>query len=959
MTGPIRYYSVTGVVAHERLSPLLPPEWINVTTTMTTTTMTMTTTTEDESSSDPDDRRPPPDFVWENAPRRDTRVYRDRVKVYSHLPNGSHLLDSKWALGRLLAGGRDSDSDIGALETHCFRGMEGFRAFAKRVDLGQLQQQQEASNSSSSSSSITTKYPDIMDGDLDLSSAPDPNVGPKNLWVVKDAMANGAGGIWIVGPENADTFQTEGSTPLYPEHKYVAQRYAWPPVLYGGRKCHVRVYGLFTSDGRAFVHRRAFLHVANDPFTTMDAVQTGSFQDSIHITNCCANSHDSDKFAGEILADFDESHHSTKRRRDGQTVVPLAAFFPSVSKGMAYLAHQAFPFLQGGQANHGFEYLGIDFILSYNEHRKPIAYLLEVNAPPSQDSATGLPHAENLHNEVLRDLTTLWVLPHVLETTAEIPGGWKCIHAPASIEDKGEPIIPSKAAIINMIRWNMYDKKAQKEEERRAQSAPPPPLKETMNGTVTRTPTTFCNGNPSGGLAVVSTFARSQFPFFSDAATSHPPQVFFENAGGSQVAQSVMDAMSDSLRCRHRSKVGATSKRLARHCIRRLLGAKEDAAVLLGPNATTLLASLADQYVRLGLLRHGDEVIVSTENHVANFDPWVRAAKASGATLKIWSPFSVDPDTLTRSKNLEDLLTVHTRIVAVPHVSNLLGQLRDLHSLTTRVKQTTRHYGHVIVDGVAAVPHSYADLDHHPGVDWYVLSCHKMFGPHLGALVGRRSLVQQHFLREPSAGMDDDTSLYKLLESGTINYEGCAGVIGIGRYFVSLSSFSPDGAARCLADLECGKTLSGQSHSETTTAAVLLSPMKEESTITIDHVQEAYRRIRLAEASLVEALLSMLTHSRHVRILQGDPTLTTISTVRRLPTVSFVHATLSPQTIVAACDAQGISSRCSSFLCTPFLAHDFGFDPFEGVVRFSLVHYNTLAEIDAVRHVLEGLPNWF
>ena len=79
-----------------------------------------------------------------------------------------------------------------------------------------------------------------------------------------------------------------------------------------------------------------------------------------------------------------------------------------------------FPFLQGGKPNSRLEYLGLDFILSYkpstigpepSQSLQPTAYLLEVNAPPSQDTATGLKHAESLHDEVIKDLLTLWVYP--------------------------------------------------------------------------------------------------------------------------------------------------------------------------------------------------------------------------------------------------------------------------------------------------------------------------------------------------------------------------------------------------------------------------------------------------------------------------------------------------------------------------------------------------------------------
>lgn len=770
MSSSVRY-SVTGVVASDRISPLVPSDWINTT----------------------ESPEVVPDFLWENAPRRETKDYRDSVKVYSHLPNGTSVLDSKWALGRLFSSvdkkKKDQDPLLANLETYCFRGLDGFQAFAKKVKL--LNEDEDVDPTERSADDVhfvtsASDYPDIMNkANLDLSLAPDVDKGPSNLWVVKDAMANGAGGIWVVGPETAASLASEESTPLYPEHRYVAQRYVWPPVLFGGRKCHVRVYGLLTSDGRAFVHHRAFLHVANDAFTTSDANQTGSFQDSIHITNCCANSHDDTKFAGEILADFETTEYT---ERDGQTVVPLAAFFPSVQKCISFLAEQAFPFLQGGQANHGFEYMGIDFMLSYNHAKDPVAYILEINAPPSQDSATGLPHAENLHNEVIRDLTTLWVLPHV--TNAAInPGGWRCVHLMPDMSDSsGELIAPSKATIINKIRWSMFEKKAQRQEDE-AQNA--------ENGTNSQTSNIDDQDNTIQGHDI-SCYARSQFPFFSDAASCRTvPQVFFENAGGSQVAQHVIDAVCESLRCRNRVVVGTRTKSEARNTLRKLLGTRDNDLMVLGPNATTLLASLADKYVQCGLLSVTDEIILSTENHCANFDPWVRAAKESGATLKLWTPFGTpgptEVDNTICSSQLAELVTPATRIVAIPHASNVLGQIRDLESLSSLIKAQSEGYADIVVDGVAAVPHYFADLKHHRNVDWYAISCHKLFGPHLGALYGSRRGAVAHFAHATGSSpgaVDDDALLHQLFESGTINYEACAGVVGLGRYLVSLATFS-------------------------------------------------------------------------------------------------------------------------------------------------------------------------
>jgi hypothetical protein len=230
-------YEVTGSAAYSRICPLLPDTWVDA--------RSSPTQSEDSVVSD---------FLWENAPRRETRPYRDNVKCYSHLPNGTAILDSKWVLARLLGcAHRDSsqaadEPKLATLETHCFRGVSGFRSFLERA---------------SSRDSAKRYHPPHNFDLLDRAPHSPSGIGAEESpaqWVVKDASSNGAGGIWVVGSANFDQFCDNAASPLIEEHRYVAQRYAWPLVLYGGRKCHVRVYGLLTSDGRAFVHRRAFLH---------------------------------------------------------------------------------------------------------------------------------------------------------------------------------------------------------------------------------------------------------------------------------------------------------------------------------------------------------------------------------------------------------------------------------------------------------------------------------------------------------------------------------------------------------------------------------------------------------------------------------------------------------------------------------------------------------------------------
>ena len=494
-------YVATGVVANARLSPLLPANWIDITSTNgrnrtsdapaaeTTTTATATTTPTPTPTTTTDTTVP--DFLWENSPRYETRSIRDDVRVYSHLPNGINILDSKWVLGRIFATENENtekDPLLASCETHCFSGLDGFHAFARSVKLleaaddesrsGELslsnentprQSQQQEKRKQRVLAEAIRNLPDIAQQkslfpqeNNNENSTPIPKaaiverppIDCLNWWVVKDAGANGAGGVWVVGEENAGSFGNPETTPIVPSHKYVAQQYVWPPVLYDGKKCHVRVYVTITCEGEAYVHRRAFLHVANDDFAIHGNSNEGddndgtgassptksnnAFDDCIHITNCCANSHDDTKFAGEILADFEESEYTTWRCDDDdndgenkdesssneqhqQPVVPLADFFPSVQATVSAVVQKTFGLglLDGGQKNNGFEYCGMDFMLSYRTNHgggkddgnhpeegendgapknalQPVAYLLEINSPPSQDTASSLPHAEHL-----------------------------------------------------------------------------------------------------------------------------------------------------------------------------------------------------------------------------------------------------------------------------------------------------------------------------------------------------------------------------------------------------------------------------------------------------------------------------------------------------------------------------------------------------------------------------------
>ena len=127
------------------------------------------------------------------------------------------------------------------------------------------------------------------------------------LHVLKDAASNGAGGIWILSPSTSQKFLSP-STPLTnvttTTPKYVLQKYSLPPMLVNSRKAHVRLYALLSiKNSRVipYISKTAFLHLSNKEWTAGEEED-----DEVHISNCCANSGNGERFAGEVCVDLEE-----------------------------------------------------------------------------------------------------------------------------------------------------------------------------------------------------------------------------------------------------------------------------------------------------------------------------------------------------------------------------------------------------------------------------------------------------------------------------------------------------------------------------------------------------------------------------------------------------------------------------------------------------------------------------
>lgn len=392
---------------------------------------------------------------------------------------------------------------------------------------------------------------------------------------------------------------------------------------------------------------------------------------------------------------------------------------------------------------------------------------------------------------------------------------------------------------------------------------------------------------------------RAQFPALSQDVA------FLENAGGSQVPGVVADAIHRYMTQTY-VQLGApyeTSRRStqivddAHQYINRFMGGEGHGTTILGPSATQLVTMLAECYSRR--LQAGDEIIICETAHEANAGPWAKLERF-GIVVKLWP---MNPQTFQCSlDDLRSLLTARTKIVAFPHVSNLLGEVVDVAAFTEVVH---RAGARVVVDGVAYAPHRAMDVASW-GVDYYVYSAYKVYGPHMAALYARQDALDE--LEGPNHFFLPNDDAYKF-ELGGANHEGCAGLLALGDYLAFLTG-TDDGFSRSA-------------------------------------VESAFRRIEELELPLQAQLLEALNTNPRVRVIGPAG-----SDRNRVCTISFLHESLSPPEITARTDAANIGIRYGHMYAYR-MCEKLGLDLDTGVVRVSMAHYNTTDEIDRLLRVLD------
>ena len=404
-------------------------------------------------------------------------------------------------------------------------------------------------------------------------------------------------------------------------------------------------------------------------------------------------------------------------------------------------------------------------------------------------------------------------------------------------------------------------------------------------------------------------WVRESFP----ALNSGDNFIFFDNGAGAQVPQTVLDAVQHHLISRNVQRGGRyrqsrevdESIQRARESVAMFLNAGDPAEVAFGMNATSFIRIVSQAIAEN--IRDRREIIVTDLDHEANVATWLDLQRR-GFEIRWWK---MREDGTLHTSDLESLLNARTRLVACTMASNALGSIVDVKDVARMAHAVGAE---VFLDAVHYAPHGALDvqlLD----CDYLVCSGYKIFAPHMGFVWGKRQALEAL----PTFREDFIPNQVPMkIEVGTFVYENVAGM---------------DAAIGYLEEL--GSRMQSDAPPASRRSRLLL----------------AMEMIRDYEASLSRLLLQELSALDGIALYGvRDP----LKIDQRVPTVCFNLRGVAPCTVSEKCAAQGIGVRDGN-MYSPRLLQRLHIPPETGAVRASLVHYNTIDEIQRFVDVLREI----
>jgi cysteine desulfurase family protein (TIGR01976 family) len=406
---------------------------------------------------------------------------------------------------------------------------------------------------------------------------------------------------------------------------------------------------------------------------------------------------------------------------------------------------------------------------------------------------------------------------------------------------------------------------------------------------------------------------RSHLPALDSGA------IFFDNPGGTQIAQEVLERMQHYLLHTNANHGGAfrTSRESdavvaeARQAMADFLNAARPEEIIFGQNMTSLTLHMSRSLARL--LNPGDELVVTRLDHDANIAPWLLIAEDRGCHVR-WVDIHPEDCTLDM-EDMQRQITPHTKIVAVGYASNAVGTVNDVR----RVIELAHNVGALCyIDAVQYAPHKPIDVQA-LDCDFLACSAYKFFGPHTGILYGKYELLDRlkAYKVRPAGNEPPDK-----FETGTQSFESIAGVLGAIEYFTWIgTTFGQEFAERYQGHFN-GRRLA---------------------------LKQAIAAIEAYEIELNKALLKGFSTIPGLHVW-GITDLDRMN--QRVPTFSFTLKGWRPRAVAEALDKKNIYVWDGNYYALAVMER-LELEEQGGMVRVGAVHYNTREEVAQLVGVLQ------
>lgn len=386
---------------------------------------------------------------------------------------------------------------------------------------------------------------------------------------------------------------------------------------------------------------------------------------------------------------------------------------------------------------------------------------------------------------------------------------------------------------------------------------------------------------------------RRDFPLLAQKMRGKP-LVYLDNAATTPKPQAVVDAIGRFYRedCAniHRglyelSERATRAYEGVRERVRKFINAADASEIVFVRGTTEAINLVAHSYGLLAV-KADDEIVVSHMEHHSNIVPWQLLCERSGARLRV---VPVNDRGELEVEAYAKMLGPRTRLVALTHVSNVLGTINPVADL---VELAHRSGARVLIDGAQGAPHVPVDV-RKLGCDFYAFSGHKIFGPTgVGVLYGRGELLDAMPPYQGGGDMISSVSFERTtykdppekFEAGTPHI---AGVIGLGEALKYVEGVDREAASR-------------------------------------------------HEARLLDYATQVLGEVRGLRIIG--------TAAAKAGVISFSLADVHPHDIATILDDQGIAVRAGHHCAQPLMER-FGV---AATVRASLAFFNTIEEVDAL-----------